>query len=99
MIAATAADRATTQSLADEFASFSPNHPAFLTPVLLSASGPMIELGMTDTVGRLLESTDASSEWYRALLSGVAIGPKRSANPRPLVDPNLRQLEANRTTP
>ena len=72
MIAATAADRATTQSLAGEFASFSPNHPAFLTPVLLSASGPMIELGMADTVGRLLESTDASSEWYRALLSGVA---------------------------
>ncbi len=72
MIAAEAGDRATAQSLADEFASFAPNHPAFLTMFLLSASAPMIELGMADTVDRLLRSADDSSEWSKALLHGVA---------------------------
>jgi len=72
MIAAEAGDPATAQSLADEFANFAPDHPVFLAMFLLSASAPMIELGMADTLGRLMQSADDSSEWSQALLNGVA---------------------------
>jgi class 3 adenylate cyclase len=72
MIAAAAGDRATAQSLADEFVSFALDHPVFLTGFLLQASAPMIELGMADSVSRLLQAADDSGEWSKALLNGVA---------------------------
>ena len=72
MIAAEAADPATTQSLADEFASFAPDHPVFLSMFLLPASAPMIKLGMAETVSRLRRAADDTSDWSKAQLNGVA---------------------------